>query len=142
MNRKSVDITQKSCTVEEFFAEAESLVGSSAWVLFETAKKAGLVRLAACRKDELAGFSRVIVFSAHGECRMEKDFSAEKGRVRMVQVGTKPGKECFEREQDYLLRRDAGAVGRLVCREYFRPDESGMLRLYCECLAGVREEKQ
>ena len=141
MNRTTVDVTQKRCTVEEFFAEAKALTGSSAWVLFETAKKAGLVRLADCNVEEFAGCSRLIVFSRHGEGRMEKDFSAEEGRVRMVQAGAAGGKACFERELSYLLRRDAGVGGRLICREFFCPDESGMLRLHCECLAGVREER-
>lgn len=119
---------------------AEAGAGSSAWALFETAKKAGLMPLGELKgADFAAEASRLIVFSEKGEYRLEKTFLETQGNARIVEVGT-AGRECRMREQEYLLRRDAGAKGRLLCREFYCPDENGMLKLYCECLVGVKED--
>lgn len=141
MKKITVAVTQRRCAVEEFLCLAETGAGASAWVLLETAKKAGLMRLADCRAENRAvGASRIIVFSGSGEYRMEKGLSEQQGWVREVLTGTEQGKECRMREQEYLLRGDAGARGRLLCREFFCPDANGMLKSYCECLAGIKED--
>lgn len=139
MKRMTVSVTQSHSSVEAFFTEAEAGAGPSAWVLFEMPKKAGLVRLVDCKIREMADASRIIVFSERGEWRMEKPFWEQHGRVRVVRTGTEKGQDYRMREQIYLLRSDSSVRGCLVCREFFCPDETGMLRLACECLAGVRE---
>lgn len=143
MEKTTVAITQRLCSVAEFLDLAEAGAGASAWVFFERVKSAGLVRLAECRARNLAeDASRIIIFSRNGEYRMEKAFFADEGIARSLHFGTQQGQECFMREQAYLLRRDAGTRGRLVCRECFCPDANGMLTFLCECLVDVREEEQ
>lgn len=142
MRRMTVAVAQKRCTVEEFFSLARSMTGPSAWILFETARRAGIAPLASFDMNGVMEASRLVVFSGQGECRMEKAFGEREGRVRMIQCGDESGKTCFMREQSYLLRRGVGVTGSLVCREFFCPDECGMLRLHAECLADVREEKR
>lgn len=143
MKKTTVTIAQQPCTVAEFLALAEAGAGASAWVLLESASWAGLVRLAECKARRLADdASRIIVFSPHGEYRMEKALFAKEGIARSVRPETTQGKECCFREQAYLLRRDAEARGSLVCREFFCPDKNGMLTLLCDCLVDVREERQ
>jgi len=141
MKKTVLSINFRFCTVEEFLDQAETGTGSSSWCLVETAKEAGLMRLADIKRAGIAAeASRLIVFSDSAEYRMEKAFREQQGRVRIAEFGTAQGKECRVREQDYLLRKDAGAAGRLLCREFYCPDENGMLKLYCECLAGIKED--
>lgn len=140
MKKVMVSVTYRLCEVGEFLAVAKAGAGSSAWVLFETAKKAGLMRLGELKDADIAAeASRLIVFSEKGEYRLEKAFLEVQGNVRILEIGT-AGSECHMREQEYLLRKDAGAKGRLLCREFYCPDENGMLKLYCECLVGVKED--
>ena len=141
MKKTVLSINSRFCTVEEFLKLAETGTGSSSCCLFETAKEAGLMRLADLKEAGIAAeASRLIVFSDSAEYRMEKAFREQQGKVRIVEFGTAQGKEYRMREQEYLLRKDAGAKGRLLCREFYCPDENGMLKLYCECLVGVKED--
>lgn len=141
MKTTMLSINYRFCTVEEFLALAGAGTGPSSWCLFETAKEAGLMPLADLKEAGIAAeASRLIIFSKSAEFRMEKAFREQQGKVRIVEFETAQGKECRVREQEYLLRKDAGAKGRLLCREFFCQDENGMLKLYCECLAGIKED--
>ena len=141
MKKTVLSINYRFCTVKEFLELAETGTGSSSWCLFETAKEAGLMRTADLKGAGISNeASRLIVFSDRAEYRMEKAFREQQGKVRIVEFETAQGKECRVREQEYLLRKDAGAKGRLLCREFFCQDENGMLKLYCECLAGIKED--
>ncbi|MBR3881405.1 MAG: hypothetical protein IKJ34_07430 [Mailhella sp.] len=140
MKKTMLSIKYRFCTVEDFLELAEAGAGASSWCLVETAKEAGLMHLADLKGAGIAAeASRLIVFSGSAEYRMEKAFREQQGRVRIVELGTAQGRECRVREQEYLLRKDAGAKGRLLSREFFCQDENGMLKLYCECLAGIME---
>ena len=141
MKKAVLSIYYRFCTVEEFLGQAETGAGSNSWCLFETAKDAGLMRLADLKGAGIAAeAARLIVFSDIAEYRLEKAFCEQQGRVRIVELGTAQGKEFRMREQEYLLRKDAGAKGRLISREFFGQDENGMLKLHCECLAGIKED--
>ncbi len=141
MKIMNIDVVKyRRCTAEDFLELAAAEAGDGAWALFESAKNAGLTRLADFRDPQLtSSASRLIVFSAQAELRLEKACSKEWGEARIVRMDTFHGTEYRVREGEYILRRDSGAHGRLVHREFFRPEQSGMLTLFCECLAGIKE---
>ena len=89
MKKVMVSVTYRLCEVGEFLAVAKAGAGSSAWVLFETAKKAGLTaRFALCEivnlHDEALEFEPIyrVVFGVDAEefiCEFKSYLSALSG---------------------------------------------------------------
>jgi len=78
------------------------------------------------------------VFDSNTEIRMEKSGNGML-HVRCLS-DVSQGEEYLVREQEYILRQDAG--GKVLCtQEYFQPNEDGMLIRAGLRLSGVKGER-
>lgn len=118
----------------------ENLDAASAWFLAEAPAAVFFERLERLPETESGSFASLRIFARNGEIRLEKNPGCPEICARAI-LEDAGGEEYYCRETAYFIREKIdGNHARLICREYFQPNESGFLVKQCERLTGVTSD--